>query len=194
MSTMPYRKVEIRAGNYYHLYNRGVNRQSIFFQRENWIFFLQRLRKYFHGDYADLLAYCLMPNHYHLLSYIKHDDFSNVVMQPFSVSYVKAVNKQQARSGPLFEGPYGARHVDRDEYLRYVSSYIHRNPVDAGFVARPEEWQFSSYRDYIGLRNGTLPSKDRVLAQFPSIQVYKLYVESHNPAHARCHAALLFDE
>lgn len=58
------------AGQYYHIYNRGVNRQPIFFCDDNWGFFLCRLRQYFKPELADVIAYCLMPNHYHLLVYI----------------------------------------------------------------------------------------------------------------------------
>lgn len=191
---MPYRKVEIRAGNYYHLYNRGANHQKIFFNQENWVFFIQRLRDYFLPEYVDLLVYCLMPNHYHLMTYVKHDDFAALVMQPFGVSYVKAINKQQARSGPLFEGPFKAIHVDRDEYLCYLSRYIHMNPVVAGLAAAPEQWRFSSYQDYIGLRNGTLPNKNLLLSLFPAIDAYQRYVQSYNPVDDRRFSDLLFDE
>lgn len=89
---MPYRKVPFRAGHCYHLYNRGVNRGPIFFCDENWRFFIQRLRDYFISPHADILAYCLMPNHYHLLVYLKTDDLSQRVMQPLTVSYTKAIN------------------------------------------------------------------------------------------------------
>ena len=78
-------------------------------------------------------------------------------MQPLTVSYAKSINKQEERSGHLFQGPFQVKLVDRDEYLKWLSRYIHLNPVVAGLVERPEEWAFSSYRDYVGLRNGTLP-------------------------------------
>jgi putative transposase len=68
------------------------------------------------------------------------------------------------------------------------------NPVSAGLVARPEEWAFSSYRDYIGLREGTLPVPDIVLSQFPSRQAYQLFVESYRDQDARIIEHLLFDE
>jgi len=61
------RKVSFRAGSYYHLYNRGVNRQPIFLCQANWGFFLKRLREYCQPELIDVIAYCLMPNHYHLL-------------------------------------------------------------------------------------------------------------------------------
>ena len=100
---MPYRRIELVAGQAYHVYNRGVNCQPIFFCEENWGFFLRRLRRYFVPEQVEILTYCLMPNHYHLLVRLNGDGFSKRVMQPFGVSYTKAVNKQQGRVGPLFK-------------------------------------------------------------------------------------------
>jgi len=89
-------------GEYYHIYNRGVNRQKIFFEDRNWLFFLLRLRTYFKSEQADIIAYCLMLNHYHLLVYLHANEFSHKVMQPFGTSYTKAINKEQNRVGALF--------------------------------------------------------------------------------------------
>lgn len=179
---MPYRKVMFQEGHVYHVYNRGVNRQSIFFCEENWGFMLRLFRRYFVPDLVDILAYGLMPNHYHLMVRLKVDDFGEQVMQPWSVSYTKAVNKQQGRVGPIFQGPFQAVHVSRDEQMMHLSRYIHRNPVDAGLVATAEAWSFSSYKDYIGLREGTLPRPDDVLGLFPSRQAYREFVEAEQDA------------
>ncbi|MEI2692134.1 MAG: transposase [Anaerolineae bacterium] len=162
---------------YYHIYNRGVNRQPIFFTRHNWTFFLQRLNEYFTADKAIVVAYCLMPNHYHLLVHVLDAAFSFSVMQPFVTSYTKAINKEQDRVGTLFQGRFKGILVDNNDYLVHLSRYIHRNPVDAGLVARPADWVFSSYRDYIGLRQGKLPHPDIVLGQFSSRADYAAYVE-----------------
>ena len=135
-----------------------------------------------------------MPTHYHLLVYLKIDNPSKQIMQPFSLSYTKAINKQQGRVGPLFQGPFQATWVDRDEYLLHLSRYIHVNPVTAGLVERPEEWIFSSYRDTIGLREGTLPVPDMILSQFPSRQAYRAFVESYRDQDALVIEHLLFDE
>jgi putative transposase len=128
------------------------------------------------------------------LVYLKIDDLSKQIMQPFGLSYTKAINKQQGRVGPLFQGPFQATWVDKDEYLLHLSRYIHMNPVTAGLVARPEEWIFSSYRDYIGLREGTLPVLDVVLSQFPSHRAYQAFVESCRDQDAKIIEHLLFDE
>jgi putative transposase len=82
--------------------------------------------------------------------------------------------------------------VDENSYLLHLSRYIHMNPVTAGLVTRPEDWAFSSYRDYVGLRDGTLPVPDVVLSQFPSRQTYQAFVESYRDQEARIIAHLLF--
>jgi hypothetical protein len=139
------------------------------------------MRNYFDPDLLDVLVYCLMPTHYHLAVLLKTDELSAQVMQPFTVSYTKAVNRQQGRTGSLFQGPFQAVLVDRDEYLVHLSRYIHLNPVAAGLVAHPEEWAFSSYRDYVGLRAGTLPAPGLVLSQFDSREAYREFVEAYRP-------------
>jgi putative transposase len=191
---VPYRKVTFQAGHVYHLYNRGVNRQPIFFCDENWGYLIKRLRRYFLPELADILAYCLMPTHYHLMVLSKTDELSERVMQPFGLSYTKAINRQQGRVGPLFQGPFRAAWVDDDRYLVHLSRYIHMNPVAAGLVDRPEEWAFSSYRDYIGLRGGTLPTPDPILSQFSSRQAYGAFVASEPDRGNEVIAHLLFDE
>lgn len=165
-------------GHYYHIYNRGVNRQPIFFAKHNWGFFIQRLRDYFTEETAIIIAYCLMPNHYHLLVQVLCDDFGLTVMQPFSTSYTKAINNEQNRVGSLFQGRHKGVHVDNDGYLLHLSRYIHRNPVTAKFVTNPADWHFSSYRDYIGLRQGKLPKPEIILSQFISTAEYAAYVEA----------------
>jgi putative transposase len=173
------RTIQFCAGEYYHLYNRGVNRQSIFFCDANWSYFLKRLREYCQPEWIDIITYCLMPNHYHLLVYLKINELSAQIMHPFTVAYTKAINRQQKRIGPLFQGPFQAKKIDRNEYLTHLSRYIHLNPVSAGFVEHPAQWAFSSYRDYIGLRNGSLPRPEIILSQFPSRQTYTEFVESY---------------
>ena len=96
-----------------------------------------------------------------------------------SVSHTKAINKRYGRVGALFQGAFQAKRVDSDIYLARLSRYIHLNPVLAGYGSSPEEWEFSSYPEYVGLRDGSLPSPDIVLAQFPSREAYQGFVEDY---------------
>ena len=196
---MPQRSISLVAGEYYHVYNRGNNRQDVFFERENYLFFLRRVRKYLVGDtqtsevWTTIIAYCLMPNHFHLLV-CPHDDELSRRMQRFSISYTKAMNKRYDRVGSLFQGQFQAVLVDRNEYLLHLSRYLHLNPVEAGLAKRPVDWEFSSYRDYIGLRQGTLPMPDIILSQFPTPKEYQEFVESYKLNDRDIVAHLLFDD
>lgn len=194
---MPRRELPFRAGEYYHLYNRGNNRQPIYFERDNYLFFLRKLTQYVAGSNctpaacgsrgvlaargggptAEVIAFCLMPNHYHLLVHLRCDEFSDA-MQSFGQSYTNAINKRQKRVGSLFQGRFQARHVDDDCYLLHLSRYIHLNPVVAGLVKTPEAWEFSSYREYAGLRGGSLARPEIVLNQFAGHVEYCHFVRS----------------
>jgi putative transposase len=174
--TLTMRKVKLEPNCYYHIYNRGINRASLFFNTSNWGFFLTRLRDYFDPTLAEMVAYCLMPNHYHFLVHIKSENFGLEVMQPFLVSYTKAINKQENRVGPLFQGPFQAKRIDTENTLVQVSQYIHLNPVLAGLTPHPAQWKFSSYLDYVGLRQGTFPQSRHVLAYFQSPSAYADFV------------------
>ena len=175
-------KPAILAGQIYHIFNRGVNREPIFFNQGNYTFFIGRMRRYFRPELVEVLAYCLMPTHYHILIVSETNDFGKAVMQPFATSYVKAVNKQQGRVGTLFQGAFKSRLIQGDGDLLHLSRYIHLNPVSAGLVSTPEEWPHSSYRDYIGLRQGSFLSKDRLLGYFDSVADYQAFVEDPGEA------------
>jgi putative transposase len=192
---MPRRASPIVAGRYYHIYNRGNNRQPIFFERENYLFFLRRLRRYLVGEpkTSEVIAYCLMPNHFHLLV-SPHDDCLSRRMQRFSISYTKAINNRYGRVGALFQGQFQALPADQDGHLLHLSRYIHLNPVAAGLVERGEDWEFSSYQDYLGLRSGTLPSPDIVLSQFAEPSAYRAFVEAYHTGDQRVIAHLLLDD
>ncbi len=191
---MPRRTTPLIAGEYYHIYNRGNNRSNIFFEQENYLFFLQRLREYVVDGKcrrqtsevsktsevsqarAAIIAYCLMPNHYHLLVQPNDDVFSHR-FQNFIISYTKAINQRFERVGALFQGVFQAKRVDREEYLVSLAAYIHLNPVRAGMTRCAEDWPFSSYRDYVGLRQGTLIRPAVILQHFESPHVYQESVE-----------------
>jgi len=163
---------------YYHIYNRGVAREKIFFKTAHWSFFLRRMKKYFSPDTADILVYCLMPNHFHFLIHAKTKDFGNAVMMPLLVSYTRAVNRDIDRVGTLFQGQYQSKLIETTEQLIHLSRYIHLNPVKANLIQHPENWKYSSYQDYIGLRNGTLPNKSLILTEFKNGSDYASYVNS----------------
>lgn len=96
---------------------------------------------------------------------------------PFMVSFTRSINHQENRVRSLFQGTYKAKLINNDESLIHVSRYIHLNPIKAGLVNNLEDWKYSSYLDYLGLRNGKLPNKNLILSFFPNPNGYKLFVE-----------------
>ncbi len=127
-----------------------------------------------HG--AGLIAYCLMPNHYHFLLRQETGIPLSKFMQVLFTTYVQALNLQQERSGTLFEGRFKHKRVDKWEYLVILCRYIHLNPVKAGLVAKPEDWAYSNYQEWIGLREGRLVDNVFVQDHFRSADDYAGFV------------------
>lgn len=201
---MPKRNMIFIANEHYHFYNRGNNREPTFHKRANYLFFLRKVRDYLLPA-LEIVAYCLMPNHYHLLvrvnvfkasEILETSEVSEAVsnaMRVFSISYTKAMNNRYDRVGSLFQGAFQAKHIQTDNYLLHLSRYIHMNPVEANLANHPEDWEFSSYREYIGIREGTLPKPEIILSLFSSRQAYREFVESYTSKDQDMIAGLLFD-
>jgi putative transposase len=167
--------MKFEYNEWYHVYNRGNNRQNIFFTRKNYLFFLKKCRKQL-LHHSNIIAYCLMPNHFHFLLHIKpkQDEKpmrSHPLVRKIATmlsSYAQAINKQENRSGSLFRAKTKAKKLrdGNDFYGLTCFHYIHQNPVKAGLVQQLKDWKFSSYRDFAGIRNGTLADKDMAFHSF----------------------------
>jgi REP element-mobilizing transposase RayT len=141
---------------YYHIYQRGNNRQNIFLEAENYRYFLKLYTKYI-VPIAETFAYCLLPNHMHFLIRTRNQqtyDFSekSYVYKPPSeqfrrlyIAYTKAINKRYQRTGSLFENRFGRKLVTNDRYFCTLIRYIHQNPVRHGIVDNLSDWPYSSY-------------------------------------------------
>ena len=200
------------VGNLYHIYNQGNNRQKTFFSNDNYLYFLSKINLHI-LPHADILAWCLMPNHFHLMVYVHtveisvsiyssslHSDsltLSQAITSPSKIrtfndsiglllrSYTRGINLQQNRTGSLFKphtkaacitklegitpsffntshGTVINRQMIEKEYPQVCFDYIHNNPVKAGLVVRPEKWNYSSFCDFKGLKNGKLINKQRI--------------------------------
>ncbi len=146
--------------------------------------FLRLVRRHLIEQTLDVLAYCLMPNHYHLLVRCQTGEISGA-MQRLSMAYTKAMNRRYNRVGPLFQGQFREIAVDRDVYLYHLTRYIHLNPVKAEIVAHPQDWEFSSYLEYAGLRNGTLPNLNVLKQHVATEAEYQMFLKpesDHLPA------------
>jgi putative transposase len=175
----------------YHIYNQGNNQQKIFFEKKNYLFFLNKMRTHLCG-HCDILSWCLMPNHFHWMIQIhpeyeenleKHlADTNAPIVDPLNrsisillSSYTKAINRMYGRSGSLFRGRTKSIDLSPDDrtdnqHPLICLLYIHQNPLKAGLVNKLEDWEFSSYMDYAGLREGTICSinQTQILLDLPS--------------------------
>jgi putative transposase len=169
-------QVAFHQGGFYHVYNRGANRQRIFREDENYLFLLGRLKSYAGLLHVAVIAYCLMPNHYHFLLRQDGTEPAGLLIQRIFNSYTKAFNRRYERTGTLFEGEYRAIPVTREAYLLHLCRYIHANPARHGLVERLEDWPYSNYPEWLGLRNGTICDLDFVHAHFPDRASYGRFV------------------
>lgn len=165
--------MQLSEGDLYHVFNRGNNREVIFRRQSNYHHFMDGIRKYLLGS-CDLVAWCLMPNHFHLLVHanrhsiplildgsFKRQRFSQGIKQLLS-SYAKSINKQEGRTGSLFQQKTKSVLVSDpvEDYSVTALHYIHQNPVRAGLVDRMEDWEFSSFREYLGTAKSNLCNRD----------------------------------
>lgn len=143
-------------GAHYHIFNRGVARQSIFVDDHDYYQYLKRLER-FKNDYGcTVLCYCLMPNHLHLLVKQNYETPILKFIQSAHTSYSMYFNRRYDRIGPLFQDRFKCKTIDNDAYLLHLSRYIHANPAVSGFVKNPEEYRWSSFQNYTGKRQGIL--------------------------------------
>lgn len=179
---MPRREEIFVSGSVYHLYNRGVNRANIFTLSDNYIYLLRKVKALLLEIPAAVIAYCLMPNHYHLVMRQEGETPLSDFLARLFQTYTQAYNRQQNRTGPLFAGRFRCIHVDSDEYLLHLCRYVHLNPVTAGLVAKPENWPYSNFLDWIGQRQGTLIDRKLVKGYFPSPESYLKFVAAEPPS------------
>ena len=137
------------SGAFYHITSRGNERKDIFKSdrdREKFCSYLESASSRYG---AVIHAYCLMRNHYHLLLETPRGNLSEI-MRHINGAYTTYYNVKRNRSGHLLQGRYKAILIDADEYAKELSRYIHLNPVRVGAVRKPQEYRWSSYRNYVG--------------------------------------------
>jgi putative transposase len=175
----------LQPGMYYHIYNRGNNREDLFIEKRNYPYFLTLYAKHIE-PIAETYAYCMLRNHFHLLVRIKTEeefqtsqvletcDVSVVSKKKFNPSqrfanlfnaYAKAINKGYWRTGSLFEERFGRIPVTNTSYFETLIFYIHYNPQKHGFVDDFRDWQWSSYQILLGTGDTRL-KRDEVLGLF----------------------------
>jgi REP element-mobilizing transposase RayT len=156
--------MKFNSDSFYHVFNRGNNRQIIFPQNRNYFFFKDKIRKVI-GEYCDIVAYCLMPNHFHFLLYVNEDSRGLAVrskpllqvleqkLGTLQSSYTRAINNQENKTGSLFQSKIKVIELEED-YAFTCFHYIHQNPLKANLVNEFIEWPYSSYNEYISSNEG----------------------------------------
>lgn len=170
---------KIEKDHYYHIFNRGINSDIIFKTEDNMSFFLKLVEKHLSGK-IDVTAYCLMNNHFHFV--VKIIEEESVVTQAFSNlfnAYAKAFNKQQNRTGTLFERPYKRIKIQDETYLKNLILYVHKNPENHGIVENFEDYKFTSFHNYIN-QDFISSEQNYILDLFENIENFK-YAHKSNP-------------
>ena len=134
------------------------------------------MKKYRREIDLSLIAYCLLPNHYHFLVRQDGEYPAGLLPQRVFNSYSKAYNKRYGHSGTLFEGTYKVVGVTAEAHLRHLCRYIHANPVKHGLVHNLDEWPYSNYLEWIGRRQGTLVDRKFVKDMFGGEAEYEEFV------------------
>ena len=181
----------LEPGVIYHIYNRAVGKDNLFYNEGNYRFFLEKWKEYL--PYLDVLAYCLMPNHFHFLVKIRplgqglqrhiesnktvksrqlslgQASYSTYLEDQFKrlfSSYALALNKQQNRTGALFQKSFKRISVHGEFRLHYLVAYIHHNPIHHRFCNRYSEWKYSSWAAYQNLDSPSSINRGEVLDWF----------------------------
>ena len=171
-------------GQYFHIYNRGVNGEDIFKEQRNYYYFLQQYIFYC-SDVLETCAYALLKNHFHLLVYVKENVLvskhngqgmiqlnASKQLSHFFNSYAQSVNKAGNRTGPLFESPFERKLIDDDSYLTSMIYYCHYNARLHEFVKDFKEWEYSSYHTILENNNNFLASQ-KVLDWFGGVVAFE---------------------
>jgi REP element-mobilizing transposase RayT len=176
---MPQPRPAYISGGYYHLFNRGSHKASIFRETDNYLFVLRSIKKYLSDLNLTPIAYCLMPNHYHFLIRQDGDIPAGMLVQRVFNSYSKAYNKRYQHSGTLFEDNYRVKSISQTTHLLHLCRYIHANPVKDGIVSHPADWPYSNYQEWVGSRSGTLVDLIFVRFHFPTSASYIEFVDEY---------------
>lgn len=153
--------------SFYHIYNRGNNRENLFLEEENYFYFLKLLQKHT-KDTCFVLSYCLLKNHFHLLIKTKENLSPKQISQSFSNlfnAYSKAINKRFNRVGSLFQYKFSRIKIEDENYVKNLLIYIHLNPVHHGFLEDFTQYKYSSYQSYLSDKKTNL-HRDYILNLF----------------------------
>ncbi|OGY41410.1 MAG: hypothetical protein A2Y67_02675 [Candidatus Buchananbacteria bacterium RBG_13_39_9] len=182
------RKVKFTNGEYYHIYNRGVDKRDVFLDEGDYIRFLKYIKEILSSEAkpfsrrlslegaVELICYCLNPNHFHfILRQLRENGISNF-MHLLATSYTMFFNTKYHRSGSLFQGPFKAVEIDSNEDLLWVSAYVNANAQIHGLIKDASNYKWCSYPEYLGLSPENFCHKDIIINQFRDKEDFKKFM------------------
>lgn len=194
---MPLRKTPLVTDHFYHIFNRGVEKRITFTDTREYKHFLETMKYYQHKDLElkfshatyemkqttsgkkliDIIAYCLMPNHFHLLVKQLEENGISTFMRRSINSYTRYFNTKHERIGPLLQGPFKVALIENDEQFIHVSRYIHLNPL-VGYITKDLRlYEWSSYTEYLGIHNSRFCNPSEILNFFKNPTDYERFVK-----------------
>jgi len=180
-------KTYIEDGHY-HIYSRGVNKEKIYRDDRDYKMFLSLFKRYldkepisdskgreypWYREDIELLAYCLMPNHFHAFVYQHQADAITQLFKSVLTAYSMYFNKRYDRQGPVFQSRFKASLIQDDSYYLHISRYIHRNPRDY------RNYTYSSYKYYLQEKSASWLRPELVLSNFASKDEYEEFVDDY---------------
>ncbi len=189
---MPLRRTIFLPESYYHIYNRGSEKRTIFLDHRDYTKFLDRTKENAEKYAIEVLCYCLMPNHYHFL--LKQTSKASIAsfMNALQLGHAKYFNTKYKRVGPLFQGRFKAKPVESESYLLQLSGYIHKNPITKlidsknakdsrnRLLQKLREFPYSSYHEYLDTESRTVAKPNEILTYFSKtnpLPTYQAFVE-----------------
>ncbi|MCK4781614.1 transposase [Candidatus Parcubacteria bacterium] len=200
------RKIQFADNEYYHIYNRGVDKRDIFLDDEDYLNFLKDLKEFNNNSYhderlrvlghssslrfkelnfflndlervVDVIAYSLNPNHFHLiLKQLRENGIPNF-MHKIGTGFTNKFNKKYDRSGSLFQGSYKAIHIDNNNYLLWLAGYVNGN-IEIHSSEKAEFYKWSSFKSFLNQETSEiLGDIDVILSQFEDAERFKEFIE-----------------
>jgi putative transposase len=170
---MPRRKTQFYSGGIYHILNRGAFKHQVFDNENHCRMFKSLLKKYSEKFHITILAYCIMPNHFHLV--IRQDGKTSVslFMQLVAHGFARYYNRAEMKTGVVFQARFQSIPVTDDSYLYSLVSYIHLNPVKASLCKHPKDWNYSNFNAFIGVVSDSITDPVAVHDLFGDLTLYK---------------------
>ena len=172
----------LQFGKFYHIFNKANGTDKLFVADSDYVFFLKKLKRFL-LPWINVWAYCLIPNHFHLLISVKEPEEISILFKNIKVpdiyglskafsnffnSYTKSYNKVHNRKGKLFLLPYKRKLIIDNSYLSYLICYIHRNPIHHGLTDNYTTWKYSSFNAVLSNKQTNI-DRENVLSLFGSL-------------------------